>query len=173
MITHPRFEPEAFLSSIEKYRITWGLIVPPILVIMASSPLVEKYDLTSLKGVISGAAPLGEGLMRRVLARMHKDFFITQGYGLTETSPTSHYMPLTEAPDHVGSCGRLVPHLQARLVDVDGNDVDEGQPGELWLRGPSIMKGYWHNEAATKGTMHGDWFKTGDIAQRDKDGYYL
>ncbi len=160
---------------------------------MASSPLVEKYDLSTLKGVVSGAAPLGDGLTKRVLARMHPTFRITQGYGeglifrlqtrvsqtyttvpgLTETSPTTHYMPLHLAADNSGSIGVLVPHLETRLVDIDGNDVEDGQPGELWIKGPTVMKGYWRNEEATKNTFEGDWFKTGDIAQRDKDGFYL
>jgi long-chain acyl-CoA synthetase len=92
--------------------------------------------------------------------------------GLTESSPTLHYMPLHLASEHIGSVGPLCPHVEARLVDIDGNDVPEGQPGELWVRGPNIMKGYWKNPEATRNTFQDEWFKTGDIAQRDKDGFY-
>jgi 4-coumarate--CoA ligase len=116
----------------------------------------------------------------------------TQGYGLTETSPTAHLVPIQYGPRKMGSIGVLLPNLEARLVADENGEVDaeEGQPGELWLRGPSVMKvkrlltqaspvsivfnkGYLNNKAATEEAISPDgWFKTGDIATRDAEGFY-
>lgn len=106
-----------------------------------------------------------------------KPLHILQGYGLTETSPTTHLVPKSHGVSKIGTVGLLLPNLEARLVvdgEGDGNiDAQEGQPGELWIRGPSIMKGYHNNPTATKDSITQDgWFKTGDIAIRDADGFY-
>jgi long-subunit acyl-CoA synthetase (AMP-forming) len=134
--------------------------------------------------MLSGAAPLGIDLVKAVKTRLEslrkdsgKKIAIVQGYGLTETSPTTHILP---AADHIrkgGSIGRLLPNLEARLMldgkGGDSNDAEEGQPGELWVRGPSIMKGYRNNAVATEDSITRDgWFKTGDIAIRDAEGYF-
>lgn len=99
---------------------------------------------------------------------------ITQGYGLTETSPVATTMRLTLGCRNPGSVGQLLPTFQARLVDPKTEiDVAEGAEGELWLRGPSVMKGYWRNIEATKAAFaEGGWFRTGDVAKRDKDGFF-
>ncbi|GLB37767.1 putative AMP-binding enzyme C-terminal domain [Lyophyllum shimeji] len=183
VVIQPRFDPEKFCAAIERYKITHALIVPPVLVVMARHPAVDKYDISSLKSLFSGAAPLGAALVKQVTERVQRrkggkgEFTILQGYGLTETSPTTHLLPVPDAIRKVGSIGVLLPNLQARLlVDGDGNgDVEakEGEPGELWIRGPTIMKGYLNNPAATKDSITPDgWFKTGDIAVRDNEGYY-
>ncbi|PPR03178.1 hypothetical protein CVT26_008027 [Gymnopilus dilepis] len=179
-----RFEPEQFCANIERYQITCSLIVPPVLVVLARHPAVEKYNLSSLYILFSGAAPLGAALAKQVGDRLKSkwkgrkgDVKILQGYGLTETSPTTHLIPVAEAERKVGSIGLLLPHLEARLVvDGDGDgDIDaaEGQPGEIWIRGPTIMRGYLNNPTATKDAITPDgWFKTGDIAIRDAEDYY-
>lgn len=82
-------------------------------------------------------------------------------------------MPLEQSNDHIGSIGLLLPHLTARIIDIDGNDVPQGQPGELLLKGPTVMTGYWKNPKSTKETFLDGWYRTGDIAQVDKDGYWL
>ncbi len=172
VIVLPRFEPTAFLTAIQKYKITFMNIVPPIIVFLANSPIVEKFDITSLNGIMSGAAPLGDGLTKKAMDRMK--VIVSQGYGLTETSPVTHMMELHEAPSHLGSVGKLLPNMTARIIDLDGNDVKQGVPGELIMKGPNVMKGYWRNEKATKGTFTEDgWYRTGDIAQIDKEGYWL
>lgn len=184
MYIMPRFDPVQFLTNIQKYKITYSLIVPPVLVTLNRHPDVEKFDLSSLQVLFSGAAPLGAALTQEVQKRLKdgpmkgKDLRIIQGYGLTETSPTTNIVPRAEGGRKVGSIGPLVPNLQARLVvdgDGDGNiDAEEGQPGELWIRGPTVMKGYHNNPAATRDAITKDgWFKTGDIAVRDKDGFYF
>ena len=134
--------------------------------------------------MLSGAAPLGIDLVKAVKTRLEslqkdskKKLAIVQGYGLTETSPTTHILPAADDIRKGGSIGLLLPNLEARLVldgeGVGGDDAEEGKPGELWVRGPSIMKGYLKNVTATGGCMTKDrWFKTGDIAVRDPEGFY-
>ncbi|KAK1232165.1 hypothetical protein PQX77_004713 [Marasmius sp. AFHP31] len=190
-VIQPRFEPVEFCANIEKYKITFALVVPPVLVLLARHEAVDKYDLSSLKYLVSGAAPLGGPLVKAVKARIagrwKVDVTISQGYGLTETSPTTNLLPANDDVRKIGSIGTLLPNLEARLVaDDEGDhiiDAAEGQPGELWVRGPTIMKvrtdparfpeGYLNNPTATENSITPDgWFKTGDIAIRDKDGFY-
>ncbi|KAG6813535.1 hypothetical protein H0H92_010240 [Tricholoma furcatifolium] len=178
-----RFDPEKFCAHIEQYSITTALIVPPVLVALTRHPAVDKYSMATLESLYSGAAPLGADLVKQVTKRMvarkggKGDFAILQGYGLTETSPTTHLLPFPDAIRKVGSIGILLPNLEARLVvDGEGNgDVDakQGEPGELWIRGPTVMKGYLNNKAATTDSITPDgWFKTGDIGVRDPEGYF-
>lgn len=139
----PPFNPEDFCSYIQKYKITGALIVPPVLVVLASHPAVNKYDLSSLKFFFSGAAPLGAELTARVQKRLRgrgAEILVTQGYGLTETSPTCLLLALQRAEEKVGSAGELLPNLEARLVKEDGTDAKDGEAGEFWLRGPTVMK---------------------------------
>lgn len=160
-----------------------------MLIAMLNSPFWDKYDVTSLKGVQTGAAPCSAELIDAFEAKFPKikvqtgwgkpeihrpSCLVTQGYGLTETSPMTHVMTAVEGSQHRGKIGKIVTTMQARLVDDQGKDVEkEGERGELWLRGPSVMKGYWRNPEATANTFApGGWFKTGDVATVDKDGYF-
>ncbi|KJA28962.1 hypothetical protein HYPSUDRAFT_33429 [Hypholoma sublateritium FD-334 SS-4] len=181
LMTH--FDPENFCAYVQKYKATISLVVPPVLVVLARHPAVDKYNLSSLDILLSGAAPLGAELSHAVIKRLQlkgdrkEPLKILQGYGLTETSPTTHLVPPSHAADRIGSIGVQLPHLEIRLVvDGDGDgliDAAEGERGELWIRGPSIMKGYLNNPTATKDSITPDgWFKTGDIGTRDADGFY-
>jgi len=172
IIVLPRFDEIQVLECIQKYKITFGYVVPPVLIVLLNSKNVPKYDISSLRGVMSGAAPLSSDLANAVQEKLN--FGVTQGYGLTETSPVSHVMTVEESQGRKGYCGKLMPIYQARLVTEEGKDViKQGERGELWLRGPSVMKGYWKNEEATKHTFaDGGWFMTGDVAEVDKDGYF-
>lgn len=173
-----KFEPEAFCRNIEKYQITYGLIVPPILVVLARHPAAGKYNLKSLNFLVSGAAPLGAPLVNSVQTRLRSygnKTAIVQGYGLTETSPTAHFVPIRDAERKIGYIGKLLSNLEARLVvDNGARDAEEGEAGELWLRGPTIMKGYLNNSEATKSSITEDgWFKTGDISTIDGEGFFM
>ena len=175
VVVMPRFDLPMFLEAVQKYKVTLAPLVPPICVLLAKHPLVEKYDLSSLEKILVGAAPLSAELGDEVEARL-PNTTITQGYGLSETSPTATYGSVKRYRHHKGSCGALLPCVDARLVTEDGKDVgheqgSEGRPGELWLKGSTIMKGYLNNEAATKDCITPDgWFKTGDVAIY-KDGF--
>ncbi|KAK0498257.1 AMP binding protein [Armillaria luteobubalina] len=172
----PRFDPVQFCSNIQKYKIPVVLVVPPVLVFLSRHPVVQKFDFSVLKLLISGAAPLGPDLTKQVTERfrsMNADVAVVQGFGMTESSPTTHLLPMADAATKTGSIGVLLSNLEARLVD-EGVDAEEGKPGELWIKGPTIMKGYLNNEAATKHTITEDgWFKTGDVAIRDKEGHFF
>ncbi|KAJ6558413.1 hypothetical protein DFH09DRAFT_529695, partial [Mycena vulgaris] len=181
VIIQPRFDPVQFCAVIEKYRATISLVVPPVLVVLARHPAVDQYDLSSMEVLFSGAAPLGHSLVKAVKERLlakrggRGTLGITQGYGLTETSPTTHLLPVSHADSKMGSIGILLPNLEARLVEDDDGNIDaaEGQPGELWVRGKTVMKGYLNNPSATRNAITPDkWFKTGDVAIRDQDGYF-
>ncbi|KIY68232.1 AMP binding protein [Cylindrobasidium torrendii FP15055 ss-10] len=172
-----RFDLIEYCANIQKYNIYLSMVVPPVLVALARHPAVSKYDFSSLSIMMSGAAPLGADLVRQVKARLHglgSKVFIMQGYGLTETSPVSHCYNPDHGEGDVGSIGPLLANLEARLVDEDGADAKAGKPGELWIRGPTVMKGYLNKPEATAGCMTPDgWFQTGDVAVRDaKTGYY-
>ncbi|KAK7044885.1 4-coumarate--CoA ligase-like 7 [Favolaschia claudopus] len=181
VVIQTRFDPVQFCANIEKYRIGFAYIVPPVLVVLARHPAVDSYDISTLEYMLSGAAPLGADLVTLVQKRLlskrkpGSTCLITQGYGLTETSPSTHMLDFTSCERKVGSIGFLLPNLKLRLVvDDDGLvDAEEGQPGELWVHGATVMKGYLNNSSATKNAITPDgWFKTGDIGRRDKDGYY-
>ncbi|KAJ7496973.1 AMP binding protein [Mycena latifolia] len=181
VVIQRRFDPVQFCTVIQKYRATVSLVVPPVLVVLARHPAVDQYDLSSMEVLFSGAAPLGSNLVKSVKDRLlakrggRGTLVITQGYGLTETSPTTHMLPVADAERKIGSIGILLPNLEARLVEDDDGEIDaaQGQPGELWIRGKTIMKGYINNPTATQHAITPDaWFKTGDVAVRDQDGYY-
>ncbi|KAJ3105153.1 putative fatty-acid--CoA ligase FadD10 [Phlyctochytrium planicorne] len=165
-----KFELEPFLTALEKYKVVTAHIVPPIAVALAKHPIVDKFNLSALKIVFSGAAPLGKELSAEVANRLKVKVF--QGYGMTELSPIATMATSNLNAD--GGVGYLVPNMEARLVSpTTGEDVGVGQEGELWLRGPNVMKGYHKNEAATTSTITSDgWLKTGDVAVVDSKGIY-
>lgn len=170
MVVLPRFSELEMLKAIQKYRVTWSLIVPPVLITLNNSKIAKSYDLSSLRAVMSAAAPLGNEVTEAFEAKF--GVAITQAYGLTEISPISHVMTVAESRTRMGKVGRLLPTLEARLVPIDGTAAGPVERGELWVRGPCVMKGYWRNPTATENTFaEGRWFKTGDVAVLDSEGY--
>jgi len=171
LVTLPRFDLEQFLRTIQDQKITRAFVVPPIVVAIVKHPLAERFDVSSLRTMISGAAPLDEELAWSAEKRL--GVRVVQGYGMTELSPASHSTPDdVEAPK--GSVGLSIPNTECRLVHaVTGIDVQGNEPGELWIRGPQVMKGYLNNPEVTATTIDKDgWLHTGDIATRDPHGYY-
>jgi acyl-CoA synthetase (AMP-forming)/AMP-acid ligase II len=170
IVTLPRFELEPFLKVLQDWPIALAHVVPPIAVALAKHPVVDNYKLQNVQTLLSGAAPLGAAVTDAVERRLGVN--VKQGYGLTEASPVTHY---TESwtPQRPGTVGRLVPMTECRIVDVESaRDLGPGEPGEVWIRGPQIMKGYLNNAEATARTIDEDgWLHTGDIGMVDSEGY--
>ncbi len=171
VVSLPRFELEMFLKVIQDYKISRACLVPPIILALAKHPVVENYDLSSLKLIFSGAAPLSADLQEAVHHRL--GIVTVQGYGLTETSPVTHATP--NHPDKVkpGSVGPSIRSTEVRIVaPSNGQDLGARQEGEVWMRGPQVMKGYLNRPDATAETIDPDgWIHTGDIGYVDEDGY--
>ena len=170
VVTMPRFDLEAALSLVESLRITRFFAVPPMVLALAKSPLVEDHDLSSLKQVFSGAAPLGADLAAEAADRVGCE--VVQGYGMTELSPVTH--ATAEGDYRPGTSGTAVSNTECRIVDPEtGEDQDVGGRGELWVRGPMVMKGYLNNPEATADAIDADgWLHTGDVAVLDEAGHY-
>ncbi len=169
IVTVPRFDLEQVLGLIQDKQVTRFFAVPPIILALAKHPIVDQYDLSSLRQVFSGAAPLSAELALEAGARIHCE--VVQGYGMTEMSPVSHLTPPGQFKP--GTSGVTVPNAECRIVDpVTGEDQPVGGEGELWVRGPMVMKGYLNNPEATAATVDADgWLHTGDIAVIDEDGH--
>ncbi|MGV9825860.1 MULTISPECIES: AMP-binding protein [unclassified Gordonia (in: high G+C Gram-positive bacteria)] len=181
LVVMPRFDLVEFLESIQKYKVTYAFIAPPVAVALAKHPIIDKYDLSSLHTMLSGAAPLDDELGKAVAKRLN--LHMLQGYGMSELSPVSHLIPfdttaalgLEEPP--LSSTGWAIPNSENKIVDpATGADLPlptEGlsEPGELWVKGPNVMLGYLNNEQATADTIDADgYLHTGDMAQVDPTG---
>lgn len=170
LVTMPRFEPEPFLQMVEEHRLTRLFLVPPIVLLLAKNPLVERYDLSSVEGAMSGAAPLDAETAKLCQDRIATR--VSQGYGLTETSPVTHGVPYTRAEYDFASVGPLVPNTEAKVVDTaTGAELGAGEDGEIWIRGPQVMRGYLNNAQATAESIDADgYFHTGDVGHVDGEG---
>ncbi len=172
LIVMPKFDLEKFCSHIQKFHITFAYVVPPIVLLLGKSPVVSKYDLSSIRMMNSGAAPLTRDLVEAVYERLKIP--IKQGYGLSETSPTTHTQPWDTWRTHIGSVGRLLPNQSAKYMSPEEKEVPAGETGELWLKGPNVFLGYLNNEEGTKNALTEDgYFKTGDVGHQDKDGNFF
>jgi len=169
IVTMPKFDFEPFLKVLQDWPIVTAHIVPPVVVALGKHPAVDHYKFPHLKFLFSGAAPLGPELTQAVESRLKVK--IRQGYGMTEASPATHYT--VAGAERCGTVGMLMPSTEGRMIDPEtGKDVALGQPGEVWVRGPQVMKGYLNNPDATARTVDADgWLHTGDIGVMDADGY--
>jgi long-chain acyl-CoA synthetase len=167
-VLQERFDPVASLDAVARHGVTILFGAPPMFVAWLSTQGVDERDLASVRVAVSGAAPLPAAVMEQFRDRL--GITIWEGYGLTETAPgaTSTAMGAVAKP---GSIGLPLPEVDLRLVDEKGEDVEEGDPGEIVLRGPNVFAGYWRHDAETKEAMRDGWFHTGDVAYRDEDGY--
>ena len=171
LVTIPRFSLDSFLGVVEAYRVTRAELVPPIVLALAKRPEVDRYDLSSLRVIASGAAPLGLDLARAYAERL--GCRVKQGYGMTELGGASHLAPDT-GPDDPESIGSAIPGVQCRVADIaTGADAAPGHRGELLVRTPAAMLGYLNNPQATAATIDaGRWVHTGDIATVDERGWF-
>jgi acyl-CoA synthetase (AMP-forming)/AMP-acid ligase II len=169
IVTMPRFDLELFLDLHQRHALTRAFVAPPMVVALAKHPLVDNYVLSALELVFSGAAPLSAELALECGDRL--DCEVAQGYGMTELSPVSH--ATTPGGVKPGSVGVTIPNTEVQIIDVaTGEPLGPGADGEIWVRGPQVMKGYLNNEAATAATIDGDgWLHTGDIGRFDADGH--
>jgi acyl-CoA synthetase (AMP-forming)/AMP-acid ligase II len=181
LVIMPSFDLTEFLANIAEHKCTHVFIAPPVAVALAKHPLIDSYDLSSVRAIMSGAAPLDEDLGKAVTARL--GCALVQGYGMSELSPVSHITPFDGGKDLVGaaapvsSCGWTVPNSVSKLVDpATGAEIglpDSGlsETGELWFKGPNVMVGYLGNDNATRETIDADGFlHTGDLARVDSTG---
>jgi acyl-CoA synthetase (AMP-forming)/AMP-acid ligase II len=173
IVSMPRFDFGEFLGALQKYRVTIAPLVPPIVLGMVKSPAVDQFDLSSIRLVFSGAAPLGEDIARQLSKKLGCP--VVQGYGMTEASPVTHLSPTRNAAFKPGSIGLVVPNTEVRLVDVaTAEDVPAGEAGELWIRGPQIMKGYLNQPEETAASLDRDgWYHTGDVGYVDGEGWFF
>lgn len=173
MVLEPQFELERVLKDIQHHKPNTFPGAPRIYNAIINSPLAAKYDLKSIQACISGSAPL--------MIDTHKKFVeltgahLVEGYGLTEAAPVTHCNPLyNTARQKIGTIGVPYPDVECRIVDTETgtHDLAVGEPGELILRGPQLMDGYYNKPEETAKTLRDGWLYTGDIATVDEDGYY-
>ena len=169
IVTMPRFDLEQFLGLHQQHQLTRAFVAPPMVVALAKHPIVDNYDLSALRLIFSGAAPLSADLAIECGQRL--DCEVVQGYGMTELSPVTHATP--SGMFKPGSVGVTIPNTETRIVDPGtGKDLDLDEDGEVWVKGPQVMKGYLNNEKATTATIDADgWLHTGDIGHVDADGH--
>ena len=174
MVLLPRFEVEKVLEAVEKYKVTEIPGAPTMYALMVNHPKVTQYDLSSVKFCISGAAPLPPAVQKRFMELTGG--ILVEGYGLTEASPVTHANPLdpTMKKVKVGSIGIPWPNTEAKIVDTETGtkELPPGEVGELIVKGPQIMKGYWKMPKETEETLRDGWLYTGDIGKMDEDGYF-
>jgi len=169
VVTMPRFDLAEFLRILQDHAITIAYLVPPIVLALAKHPMVLGYDLSSLRLIFSGAAPLSGELADEVRERL--GVAVVQGYGLTEVSPVTHSTP--EGSYNPASVGFTISNTETRIVDPgSGEDLGTDADGEVWIRGPQVMKGYLNNPGATAAMIDAEgWLRTGDIGHFDSDGF--
>lgn len=169
----PKPQPEPLLETIGKFKPTFAPLVPTMYIGMLNHPLIQKTDMTSIKGCFSGSAPLPIEVIRDFEKKTGA--VIVEGFGMTESTPVTHVNPFAGGKRKVGSIGIPIPCTEARIVDlVTGNtDMPVGETGELIVRGPQVMRGYLNKPDETAQTVTDGWLHTGDIAMMDTEGYFF
>ena len=170
VIIVPRFNADELIKTIKKKRPTFFPGVPAIYIAIMAHPKVDSFDLTSIKFCVTGASPMPVDILRRFEEKTGSK--IIEGYGLSEASPVTHVNPImgTRKP---GSVGLALPDTDCRIVDSQTGSVDvaSGEVGELIVRGPQVMAGYWKRDRETRETLRDGWLYTGDLATMDGEGY--
>lgn len=172
LVTMPRFEIDQFLQIVQDYKITCLSLVPPLVLALAKHPSVDNYDLSSVRVISSGAAPLGKELEQACASRLNCKIY--QGYGLTEVSGASHINPAENSQSKSGAVGAVLPNTLSRIIHTEtGAELGPNERGEVLIYGPHVMAGYLNNDEATAHTIDADgWFHSGDIGYADEDGCF-
>ncbi|KAL8657005.1 MAG: hypothetical protein Q9226_002347 [Calogaya cf. arnoldii] len=172
LVVMAKFDIEKFCANVQRHKITFAFIVPPVVLLLSKHPIVDKYDLSSLQMMNSGAAPLTHELVDAVYKRIKVP--VKQGYGLSETSPTTHSQAWEDWDKTIGSVGRLLPNQIAKYMSPEEKELPIGEVGELWIKGPNVFKGYLNNQEGTKNALTEDgFFKTGDVGYQDREGNFF
>ncbi|OMJ20249.1 4-coumarate-CoA ligase 1 [Smittium culicis] len=171
LVIMPKFDSDKFLEIIQKHRITFGHIVPPIIMGLINNPNIGNYDISSMRAIRTASAPMGQKALTKFYS-IFKNIGVVRAYGLTETSPTLCNSYKDHAND--GSSGVLLHNLEAKVIDLDGNLLGYNQTGELCFRGSSIMKGYLNNPEANVRSIDKDgFFHTGDVGYVDEQNNFF
>lgn len=170
LLVVPRFQAAAVARAVTQYRVTRLFGVPTMFIALLNDAEGRRADYAHLRACRTNAAPLPPTVKQAFEALVGREVLI-EGYGLTEASPLTHANPIQRAK--AGAIGIPLPDTDARIVDLDtGQDVGPGQPGELLLRGPQVMRGYWQRPEATAQALQEGWLRTGDVASMDAEGYF-
>jgi len=167
IIIQKRFTPENILKTIEKYKVTLLELPATVYSFILNECKIENYDLSSLKCCFTGG---GRGPVSLFQAYAEKGFILSQVYGLTEAS-TLFWLPMENAIEKMGSVGQPIMHSEINIVDEHGISVKNGEIGEVVVKGPIVMNGYWNRDDLTDEVIKDGWFHTGDLARIDEDGY--
>ncbi len=169
MVLLPRFETRSVLEAIDKHKPTMFPGIPTMYVAVNNYPGVSKYDLSSIRTCISGAAPLPAEVKARFEELSGAE--LVEGYGLTEASPVTHANPIG-GKNITGAIGLPLPGVEAKVVDEQGQDLPVGEIGEIAVKGPNVMMGYWQRPEETANVIKDGWLLTGDMARVDEEGYF-
>jgi long-chain acyl-CoA synthetase len=171
LVVFPRFDPGQYLQAIEKYEANTIGGAPQMFIPLVNHPDFKKFDLSSIRLVASGAAPLPVPVLERMLCSFSG--VVAEGYGLTEVSMVSHLNPPYREGVKAGSVGLALADTEMKIVDPDAGTriMPCGEPGEVCLKGPQVMQGYWNRPEETRNALRDGWFYTGDIGREDEDGY--
>ncbi|KAK7084748.1 hypothetical protein SK128_000422 [Halocaridina rubra] len=166
----PRFTPEVFLKVIEEYKVTFFAAVPPVVLFLSQAPLVDKYDISSLRRMFCAAAPLSADLQDALQKRTGGKLEVRQAYGMTESVAA---ISVSSGENRIGSVGQISGYMQVKIVDLETQSaLGPRKEGEICLRGPQVTPGYYKNQVATAETFDQEgWLRTGDVGYYDEDGF--
>jgi len=168
VILHPRFEPAAVIDALQTQGVTLTVLVPAQLDLLAADARWATLKAPSLRAITTGSTIIAETSYGK---HLRADVPLLQVYGATETCPIAAYQRAADAALHPGSVGKAALHCELRLVDDVGQDVAPGASGEIWVRGPNVMKGYWGKRAESAAALDQGWYRSGDVGHQDAEGY--